>query len=402
MFGGLMNLNEEQRYGLLMAAAQMLQPGPGGTGGAVGRGLERGLMGYQGAMGLKDRRAEEAQQREARGLMMQQQKQQMAEQQGIRDVYSRNTMPGNLAPNDDEGNPMPQAPQGLNLQGLRDGLMAAGPAGFAHANAAGLMPRPKAPLVLAKGARAFGENGQEIAANPEAEKPESRYAKINPADFTPGSFREFAATGDYSKLVPYRKPDTPDKPAKPQLYDSAGGPLWVTPEGSAPVVGPDGKPLQGKKRDQPLTESQARGTLFLGQMREAQEAIDKLKFKPETLTAQAQLASALKAKEAGTIAGGVMNAAAGQDAQQYAQAAEQWAESFLRIKTGAASTRDEVLRNVRTFFPQPGDTAAVIKQKNEARKVANKQMEILAGHGTQQLNAQGGGASGGWGIREIK
>jgi hypothetical protein len=66
-------------------------------------------------------------------LMMQQQRQQMADQQGIRDVYSKNTMPGNLAPNDDEGNQMPQAPQGLNLQGLQQGLMGAGPAGLREA-----------------------------------------------------------------------------------------------------------------------------------------------------------------------------------------------------------------------------------------------------------------------------
>jgi hypothetical protein len=170
MFGLLGNLSEEQRYGLMMAAAQMMQPGPGGTGGAIGRGMERGLMGYQGAMGLKDRRAQEAQEREARGLMMQQQRQQMADQQGIRDVYSKNTMPGNLAPNDDEGNQMPQAPQGLNLEGLRGGLMSAGPAGLREAAAVqGMMPKPVQPKM------AFAPNGQAVDMN--ALQPGQSYAK---------------------------------------------------------------------------------------------------------------------------------------------------------------------------------------------------------------------------------
>ena len=70
MFGLLGNLTDEQRYGLMMAAARAMQPGPGGNAGAFGRALEGGLLGYQGAMGLKDRRAEEAQQREARQMEM--------------------------------------------------------------------------------------------------------------------------------------------------------------------------------------------------------------------------------------------------------------------------------------------------------------------------------------------
>jgi hypothetical protein len=388
----MFNMTPEMRDFLLHMGGGLLMGGRNNAE-ALGRGLLMGAQGRNEGMVLRDRQKSNEQDRQRQQMQMDEMARAQAEQEKIRGIFSQNYMPGNLAPNDDMGNPMPPAPQGMNMQGLLGGLEGAGPQGFAMAQS--MRPRPEAPLVLSKGARAF-RGGQEIASNPEA--PSSPFGKINPADYTPESFRKFAASGDYSALVPYRKPDKPESGPRPQLYDGPEGPVWVTPPqagqapGTLPVTDPQGNPISAKKRNTPLTEAQSRGTLFLGQMREAEEAIGGLKFKPNTLTAQAQLAAALKAKEEpGAMKGTLMNWGAGQEAQQYAQAAEQWAEAFLRIKTGAASTRDEVLRNVRTFFPQPGDTAATIKQKDGARAAANKQMEIIAGQGVGQLDAQKGG-----------
>lgn len=42
---------------------------------------------------------------------------------------------------------------------------------------------------------------------PSGPKPADALAKINPADYTPESFREFMQSGDAGKLVPYRKPE---------------------------------------------------------------------------------------------------------------------------------------------------------------------------------------------------
>ncbi len=122
-------MTDEKRQGLLAAAAAMMQS-RGNAGQAAGAGLQHGLLGYQTARGLTDRRAEEAQMREMRAMQMEQMKRANADQAAVSGVYSRNTMPGNLTPNDDEGNPMPAAPQGLNLEGLKSGLLGAGPAGL--------------------------------------------------------------------------------------------------------------------------------------------------------------------------------------------------------------------------------------------------------------------------------
>jgi hypothetical protein len=50
----------------------------------------------------------------------------------------------------------------------------------------------------------------------------------------------------------------------------------------------------------------------------------------------------------------------------------------LRFKTGAASTEAEVKRNVRTFFPQQGDSKEVIEQKRRMRQQAVADLDMVA------------------------
>lgn len=78
-------------------------------------------------------------------------------------------------------------------------------------------------------------------------------------------------------------------------------------------------------------------------------------------------------------AGGVGNIAVDPKIQQYKQAADQWSEAFLRVKTGAAATPNEVELNNRTYFPVFGDDAATVKQKERMRKQAEQDMGIMAG-----------------------
>jgi hypothetical protein len=80
--------------------------------------------------------------------------------------------------------------------------------------------------------------------------------------------------------------------------------------------------------------------------------------------------------------------------QQYNQAQRQWAESYLRIKTGAAATAQEVINNIKTFFPQPGDDAATVEQKRQMRQQAEADVSFAAS-GKR-------GHSSGWGIQEVK
>lgn len=123
-----------------------------------------------------------------------------------------------------------------------------------------------------------------------------------------------------------------------------------------------------------LTEGQAKASTFASQMMTASQAADKIEqsgFNPVDFKNQLNT----------MMAGGATNALASSDAQQYKQSQNQWAESFLRIKTGAAATPAEVDLNVKTFFPQLGDSPAVIRQKAAARKQAEQDVLSMAGPG---------------------
>jgi len=58
--------------------------------------------------------------------------------------------------------------------------------------------------------------------------------------------------------------------------------------------------------------------------------------------------------------------------QKYRQAAEQWIRAFLRKESGAAISKDEFARDFVVYFPQPGDSPEVIRQKERARLEAKK------------------------------
>ena len=150
--------------------------------------------------------------------------------------------------------------------------------------------------------------------------------------------------------------------------DAQGNPVFFQPSkaGGQAVIVPGIKPLQEPKAP---TESQAKAQTFYSQMTSASKELANLEkqgFDPTSIKNQAQV----------NLAGTAIRGAVSPEAQGARQAQEQWAESFLRIKTGAAATRDEVLRNVATFFPQVGDSQQVIEQKARARKQAEQ--DVLA------------------------
>lgn len=137
------------------------------------------------------------------------------------------------------------------------------------------------------------------------------------------------------------------------------------PDGTLEAI--PGGPAAGKDGQKPLTESQGKGTLFLGQMRSATRELEKLPQVSPVSTAMTQSAWT--------------NWAASKEGQKVAQLQNQWAEAYLRAKTGAAATAGEVEGNRRTFFPVVGDSQAVIKQKAEMRRQAERDMEATAGPG---------------------
>jgi len=167
--------------------------------------------------------------------------------------------------------------------------------------------------------------------------------------------------------------------------NAQGEPVFFQPSkaGGQAVIVPGIKPLQEPKAP---TESQAKAQTFYSQMTSASRELENLQkqgFDPTSLASQTQV------KLAGTPARIAVSA----EAQGAKQAQEQWAESFLRIKTGAAATKDEVTRNVATFFPQIGDSPQVIEQKARMRQQAEQDVLAMTKPGSvnpkpKELSAQ--------------
>ena len=123
-----------------------------------------------------------------------------------------------------------------------------------------------------------------------------------------------------------------------------------------------------------LTEAQGKASAFQSQMISASNAIN-------TLEAKGFDPTSFRSQTAVRLAGGVANPVIPANAQQYKQAQDQWSEAYLRFKTGAAATEQEVQRNNRTFFPVFGDKPEQIAQKAAAREQAEKDIGIAAGRG---------------------
>lgn len=73
------------------------------------------------------------------------------------------------------------------------------------------------------------------------------------------------------------------------------------------------------------------------------------------------------------------------EAGQYRQAQEDWVRAKLRKESGAVIGPKEMEDEIKTYFPQTGDSQATIQQKREARMRAEQAMAIQAG--TEKFNS---------------
>ena len=173
--------------------------------------------------------------------------------------------------------------------------------------------------------------------------------------------REAAGGIDYKQDADGNWVALPKKPTD-------GQPITATP-----VVGPDGKPLASAGK--PLTETQGKATGFAARMQDAEGTIQKLEK------------VGVSGADLRTIAAGnaYTNFLASPQGQQYRQAQENWVTANLRQESGAAIGKDEMAKDVRKFFPSPGDAPEVIAQKAQARQVASRGMLAQAGPGAKQV-----------------
>jgi hypothetical protein len=173
----------------------------------------------------------------------------------------------------------------------------------------------------------------------------------------------------------------------------------------AAVAPAAGTPLRGKGTA--LTESQGNATAYGLRMREANAILEPLEKAGKTNTG---LIKGVVGGAAGLVpfigekledaSGSIFNAlprvlgGLSPEQQQVMQARINFITAILRKESGAAIGANEFATAEKNYFPKPGDDAATIAQKQQARRTAIKAMEIQAGPGARQM----GGAVGTGGI----
>jgi hypothetical protein len=259
-----------------------------------------------------------------------------------------------------------------------------------------LMIAPNGEVINKNDTSLIGKNfGKQDTPNLPSSIQEYEYAK---AQGYRGSFRDYELAskraGASSTSVTYGSPVAG--------VDANGNPIYFQPSknGGAPSVIPGVAPP--KVEPKAPTEMQAKAGTYYNQMTSASGELGTLEtegFDPTKIGTQFET----------SFAGGLGNVAVSPKAQQARQAQNQWAESFLRVKTGAAATKDEVSMNVKTFFPQVGDSKETITQKARARKQAENDVKLMASPSFQRniipkdekMPKQSTISKGGWSAKKV-
>jgi len=158
----------------------------------------------------------------------------------------------------------------------------------------------------------------------------------------------------------------------------------------APEGMPTGTPLRGKGTA--MSESQSNATAYGMRMKEANAILEDLAKKgvlKGALIESVPLVGESLGKVLPSVLGGTSEAQ-----QQVNQAKSNFITAVLRKESGAVISDSEFDREDRKYFPQVNDSPAVIKQKENARKLAIKAIEVQAGPGAksiQQLQPSAGG-----------
>lgn len=217
---------------------------------------------------------------------------------------------------------------------------------------------------------------------PKAEKIDNGQ-QIGFRDMNPNSPTYGQATGG----VPIQKQQTPDSIASNEttrrgqnMVDSRSReanaaamskPFEITGEDGKPVLVQQDKqgnirPVEGYKPKQgaskPLTEGQSKALLFGSRMREANEIFDELAGKGVNVS--------VPGSRTGYGVGSIVNALQPADRQRLDQAKRNFLNATLRRESGAVIAAEEFANGDQQYFPQPGDSAAVIAQKKANRETA--------------------------------
>lgn len=179
---------------------------------------------------------------------------------------------------------------------------------------------------------------------------------------------------------------------KGEIKETQDG-LVVVRGGKAVPVTMDGKPVLGK---QSFTEDEQKSAGFALRMAEAEKGmnapvlkkdgtplldknnnpitLEQMAGRPEFFAEAAR--TVLPDFLGGQAAGNIIDS---RQRQKYRQFQENWVRANLRAESGAAIGKDEMEKEIQTYFPKIGDSQEVIAQKAEARRVTAEAMRRRAG-----------------------
>jgi hypothetical protein len=155
----------------------------------------------------------------------------------------------------------------------------------------------------------------------------------------------------------YTRPD----PLKPGLMIEPGG------------------PEDPKNKPKPVpTEGERGAANYLGRMQAAEKLLG------NTTPHIADYVAYQSVVEGGPTRSVLANQALSSEGQQYFQAAADWVRAKLRKESGATIPPEEMIQEIRTYFPMPGDSPRVIEQKRRARLQAEQGMKTMAGRAAEE------------------
>jgi hypothetical protein len=207
---------------------------------------------------------------------------------------------------------------------------------------------------------------------------------------------------DTGTTIEFRDPKDPTKVLQVvpksqagQVIEREDGTYLVdTRTGQArPVMGQQGQPLVGGK---PLTETQSNATAFGMRAVEANKILKDIEGRGTTTTGGIRTvvsgtlgAIPLVGENLSDTAKSALNFTASTDQQKTDQARRNFVTAILRKESGAAISPTEFANEEKKYFPQIGDSKNTIEQKQKARELAIKALEVQAGpSGARSIKAQ--------------
>ncbi len=141
------------------------------------------------------------------------------------------------------------------------------------------------------------------------------------------------------------------------------------------ATGPNGQPLQIQR---PMTEVQGKANIFGTRADEADKVLRSLEDSI-SVTGLATKRGIENTPIVGGPMGALANTALSANQQKVEQAQRDFVNAVLRLESGAAISESEFKNAQKQYFPQPGDSPAVIEQKRRNRATEIAGLRAMAG-----------------------